>query len=854
MDPGEDLDPPQAAGWERPAVKQDEWYRIKDLFGTALRLPAAERSSFLAVQADATRILDEVRSLLTTYEDCPEFLEGVTPQLPSAAPEDAAAPLAGRRIGSWELVREIGRGGMGIVWEARRADAEYEQRAAVKLLPVSLLSQQYILRFRDERQILARLNHPGIARLLDGGTMEDGSPFLVMEYVEGTALDAWCDRQHSSLRERVQLFLDVCAAVEYAHRHLVIHRDLKPANILVTPEGGPKLLDFGIAKLIETDGAASHATTRLLTPEFASPEQLRGDAVTTSSDVFSLGVLLYFLLTGRKPFTAAEADTLEVVRAICEEDPPAPSAAANAFRRELRGELDAITLEALRKDPEERYPSARALADDVRAWLDGRPVSAVRPPWWRRSAKFVRRHKTQSVALAVAVVSLLAGSGLSLWQASVAHRQRERAERRFRDVRRFSRSVLFDLHEAIRNLPGATPARNLLLARATEFLDDLAKDPASDAAMKLELAEGFNALGHVQGGSFSENLGRRDAAIESFRKAVRFGQEAWAASPASADAGLVLLDAYDDLTRAFLEKNDWREAEAWHNRYRDLATVMEARYGGDNRVRAAVAASYSARALYRVQRNELSRAQELYRRALQIFAELSRKGFDSKEFRTQYAFALKRLGAILIADSSLAEAESCYRAALGLDDAAVGAAPGDTSLRINRTFTLSDLALILDKTKNLQGAASIYEDVLRTRRTALAADPGNVRYMSLTASTTAKLAGVYASLKRYREAIGLGREAVRWRDRQAAINNGYAERRGAADARVRLALVILDAAEDPAFRAAAGERRLDAAEMLRQASPAVPNPPPNQVLSPADQELRANFQQARGRLGVFQKF
>jgi non-specific serine/threonine protein kinase/serine/threonine-protein kinase len=829
----------------RRAVNQDEWNRIKDLFAAALCLPAAERSAFLAAQADAPPILDEVRSFLKTYDDCPEFLEGATPQLP-VGPEDTPE-LAGRRIGSWELTREIGRGGMGIVWEARRADAEYEQRAAVKLLPAGLYSQQYVLRFRDERQILARLDHPGIARLLDGGTLEDGSPFLVMEYVEGAALDDWCDRQQLSLRERLQLFLSVCAAVEYAHRHLVIHRDLKPANILVTPEGEPKLLDFGIAKLIEPDGAAARTTTRLLTPEFASPEQLRGEPVTTSSDVFSLGVLLYLLLTGRKPFTDPDASTLELVRAVCEKDPPPPSAVAAAYRRDLRGELDAVTLEALRKDPEERYPSARALADDVRAWLDGRPVSAVRQPWWRRSVKYVRRHKTQSVAMAVAVVSLLAGSGISLWQASVAHRQRERAERRFRDVRRFSRSLLFELHAAIRNLPGATPARNLLLARATEFLDDLAKDPASDAAMKLELAQGFAALGHVQGGSFSENLGLRDASIESYRKSVRFGEEALAASPASVEAGLILLDTYDDLTRAFLEKNDLPQAEAWYNRSSDLGTAMEARYPGDDRVRAAVAACYSQRALYWVQRNELHRAQELYRKALEIFAELSRKGVDSQDLRTQHAFALKRLGAILIVEKSLPEAESCYRKALAMDDAAIAAAPADTSLRINRTFTLSDLALILSRKKDFEGSASLYEDVLRTRRAALASDPGNARYINLNASTASRLAGIYASLKRYREAIGLGREAIRLRDRKAAMTGGYAERREAAGARVQLALVILDAADNPAFRAAAGESRADAAELLRQASPAVPNPQPNQVLSPDDQELLGHFQQARER-------
>lgn len=403
-----------------------EWDRIKALFEAALRLPESERLSFLSLQTDPAVIVDEVQSLLTTYESSPEFLEGSSPKLPPCDPlPDVAPSLAGRRIGAWQLIRVIGRGGMGTVWEARRADEQYEQRAAMKLLPVSFPSEQAIARFREERQILAKLSHPHIARLLDGGTLEDGSPYLVMEYIEGPALDVWCEEQQLNLRARLQLFLSVCAAVEYAHRHLVVHRDLKPANILVTADGAPKLLDFGIAKLIGPNGTPGHATTRLLTPEFASPEQLRGDVVTTSSNVFSLGVLLYVLLAGRKPFTAPEGDALAVMRAICEEEPPLPSAAASGHGRELRGELDAIILQALRKDPEERYYSVRAMADDLQAWLDGMNVSAVRPSWWRRSAKFVRRHKTQSAAVTLAVVFLLTGSGISWWQMNVARRERD---------------------------------------------------------------------------------------------------------------------------------------------------------------------------------------------------------------------------------------------------------------------------------------------------------------------------------------------------------------------------------------------------------------------------------------------
>ena len=392
-------------------MNPNDWTRAKELFSTAVTLDEAGRDAYIDSQPDSNEILDEARSLLAAYLESPDFLEGAVPELPPVElTDEPAISLAGRRIGAWQLVREIGHGGMGVVWEARRADRQYDQRAAMKLLRASLLSDRDIRRFREERQILASLNHPCIARLLDGGMLEDGSPYLVMEFVDGLPLDAWCDREELNVRQRLEVFLLVCSAVEYAHRQLVIHRDLKPANILVTASDGvPKLLDFGIAKLVQSGGEEQYSTTRLLTPECASPEQVRGEPMSTANDVFSLGVLLYSLLTGHHPFAAPGANPLETMRAICETEPRLPSSMAPGRRRELHGELDAIILQAMRKKPAERYSSVGALANDIRAWLEGSPVSAIRQPWWRRSAKLIWRYKVQSAAIALAVVSLLAG-------------------------------------------------------------------------------------------------------------------------------------------------------------------------------------------------------------------------------------------------------------------------------------------------------------------------------------------------------------------------------------------------------------------------------------------------------------
>jgi len=386
----------------------DGWKRAKELFCATLELQESERERFLVAQPDPIEVIAEARSLLASYLESPDFLEGVTAPLPDEEGEDAPA-FAGRRVGTWRLIREIGHGGMGVVWEAQRDDGQFEQRAAIKLLRASLFSERDQRRFREERQILASLNHPSIARLLDGGMLEDGSPYLVMEYVDGAPIDQWCDRNQLTLRQRIELCLNVCAAVEYAHSQLVIHRDLKPANIFVTADGSPKLLDFGIAKLIAQDDDPHDTTTRLLTPECASPEQVRGERMSTATDVFALGVLLYKLFTGRHPFVETGANSLAALQAICEQEPRQPSSVASNSRRELRGELDAVVLQALRKNPADRYLTVQALAGDLRAWLAGRPVGAIAQPQWRRTIQFILRYRVQSAAIAIALLSLVGG-------------------------------------------------------------------------------------------------------------------------------------------------------------------------------------------------------------------------------------------------------------------------------------------------------------------------------------------------------------------------------------------------------------------------------------------------------------
>ena len=369
-----------------------ERFREADaLFDAALDLPPGEREAYVdrACEGDS-ELSTAVRRLLRAHERAEGFLATAASEMAAPLLVEALSGAAHpERVGAYRVVREIGRGGMGAVYLAERDDGQFRQRAALKLARGGIGTDYLTRRFLEERQILASLEHPHIARLLDGGVTEDGLPWFAMEYVEGQPIDAYCDARGLTIEQRLKLFLDVCGAVQYAHRNLVIHRDLKPSNILVTSDGSLKLLDFGIARLL----APGHEVTaefpvsgvRLMTPAYASPEQIRGESVTTASDVYALGVLLYELLTGSHPFRTPGVETAELQRRVLEERPARPSAVAtlspNRVGR-LRGDLDAIVLKALEKSPERRYATAEQLATDVQRHLASRPVAA-RPDTWR---------------------------------------------------------------------------------------------------------------------------------------------------------------------------------------------------------------------------------------------------------------------------------------------------------------------------------------------------------------------------------------------------------------------------------------------------------------------------------------
>ena len=577
-------------------LSREDWQQVKAVFQDAVERDPSSREAFLADACGNNQVLrGAVERLLAADERNPAFLEESPVNLESLKTPESRC---GEQIGPYRILEEIGRGGMGAVYLAERID-EFKKCVAIKIIRRGMDTDDMLRRFRNERQILAHLDHQNIARLLDGGSTSEGLPYFVMEYVEGRSIDEYCDEHELTINERLKLFQQVCAAVSYAHQHLAIHRDIKPSNILVTLEGVPKLLDFGIAKLLSVDAESAGTLTAVLmmTPEYASPEQARSDStITTASDVYSLGVVLYELLTGQRPYVFPNRRPDAMARVICEaevtrpskaiadgglrtadsrkgetsSDRPATSATNPQFAirnsKFLKGDIDNIVLMALRKDPARRYSSVDQFAEDIRRYLAGLPVSARADTFRYRAGKFIQRNRAASIAVAFFFIALVAGVGATMYQAREAERQRVLAERRFNEVRELAHSVVFKYHDAIERLPGSTEVRAMLVKDALAYLDRLAQDAAEDRSLQRELALAYLKVADVQGKAYGANVGDTAGAVISSRKAIAlFESLAQTAAPADVQARADLRDAYlalaltlgmggDRQTREFVDK------------------------------------------------------------------------------------------------------------------------------------------------------------------------------------------------------------------------------------------------------------------------------------------------------------
>ena len=534
--------------------------RIDEIFHAVADLSADKREQYFAEYDVGTSVRREVEQLVAFDSRSTGALHHEIAGIAEWTLSENEATSKEARCGHYRLTGLLGRGGMGAVYAAERVDGEIAQKVAVKLLHPGADHPALRRRFLAERQILANLSHRNIAKLLDAGHSEDGQPYLVMERVEGQPVDA--HTAGKSIREKIALFIKVCAAVSYLHRNLVVHRDLKPSNILVGRDGEPKLLDFGIARILDLNHDVTVTSMRMLTPEYASPEEVEGKPVTTAADIYSLGVVLYELLTGATPYRFESGSAGAVALAISSGNITAPSKLVPA----LRGDLETILMKALRTEPQQRYASVDAFADDLTAYLESRPVHARAGNSWYRARKFIRRHWVSAAAVTVAVTGLCGG-------VLVANHQRVIAERRFAQVRRLA-NKLFDIDAEVRQTPGTTKARQLIISTSLEYLGSLAAEAHGDPELSLELGSAYMNIARLQGVPILANLGQTDEAIKSSKMAELIIASVLASQPGNRLAMLRLAQIAHDRMNIALRGSDntavlgfARQSEKWLQKY-----------------------------------------------------------------------------------------------------------------------------------------------------------------------------------------------------------------------------------------------------------------------------------------------
>jgi eukaryotic-like serine/threonine-protein kinase len=780
-------------------MEPDRWQRIDELFQAALECEPERRAAFLEESCNGDESLrEEVESLLaadrsgdfthsTAYQDGVRLLE-------------SRRELAGRRIGPYRLIREIGYGGMGLVYLAARDDATFDKQVAVKLIPRGLDTEHVVERFRGERQILANLDHPNITRLLDGGTTDDGLPYLVMEYIAGEPIDRYCDARGLNLVERLKLFQAVCAAVQYAHQNLVIHRDIKPANVLVTADGVPRLLDFGIAKLLNPKPAregdvATMTGAAFLTPVYAAPEQMRGGVITTASDVYSLGVLLYELLTGHRPYGRALSSPAEVERAICEEEPRKPSLAVTKheevngrettperLRRTLQGDLDTIVLMALRKEPHRRYASADQFSEDISRHLKNLPVIARPDTRGYRLRKFVRRNRAGVVAATIVVFTLTGGLAATLWQAHVARQQRDLARVEQAKADRIKAFLKDMLAFSSPDYTSPNPKKNQDV-KVAEVVDGAARRAEAELADQPEVLEEIQA---TIGGVYAAQ-GRLDQA-EPILHAARerslklYGLYSHQTAEVSAELANVLLEQGHPAEADALFRQDI-DIERWlleHGRgsAANLAYAL-AGYGGmlDQRndraaegyLKEALKYSYEfkgkERTVVAMLYNDLSN-EAGYRGDQDESERYLRASLD--EYRrlppgtyVEMATTLSNLGAVLIRKTKYDEAEPFVREGLELRRRVLGDSHTGTA---GALFRLSDLLYWQGKYDEAEKAA---RESIEVYKRALSAPQDNV----LFTNPLVELGSILDKVGRLREAEASLRQALEIRIRLLAKGN-----------------------------------------------------------------------------------
>jgi non-specific serine/threonine protein kinase/serine/threonine-protein kinase len=773
------------------------WPLAKAIVAEAVERPEAERASFVEERCSGRPDLQqEVESLIEAHLRAGRFID--EPFVPAADLEwddGDGAFRPGTEVGAYRLLKEIGRGGMGTVYLAERADQAFDKHVAVKIVAGHRAPADLIRRFLEERRILATLDHPNIAHVLDAGATADGLPFVVMEYVDGTAIDVHCRERQTTARQRLILFRQVCDAVHHAHQRLIVHRDIKPANILVTGDGVPKLLDFGIAKLLEEGRVRSDTAIRAFTPESASPEQIRSETVTVTSDVYSLGALLYRLLTDRKVFDFSSSSDSEIIRTICEREPVPPSQAASGNGARLDRDLDWIVLKALRKEPDRRYVSVAQMSEDCERYLSGKPVLAGPDTVGYRARKFFRRHWVGASA-AAAIVAVVAVAGTVLWFSQ------QRAERRFNDVRQLANTLVGELYDSIAEVPGSTSARQLLVTRALGYLDALSREAARDTSLQVDLADAYQKIGDVQGNPYVANLGDVAGARASYTKLVDLRSSIHDAV-ATRQSAVALGMAHSRMGDLDLAQGKY--AEAVESYQRALAHLDEAR-GSDG------AADDAAEDRSRVQgrrgvaltwagRREEAKAALL--EAIRLLQLLNDRPGSSRVMRRGLAVHHANLGDVYHYEGDFERGLESHQRATAIARALLAETPDAITARRDLVMMLARVGSGFIELHRHDDAIRATEESIAIEEEMVKADPQNVQFQFDLADMYANLGMSQRETRRLDEALRSIQHSLQISEGAAAKNPDFlAHRFNYAGTLRQLGLIYRDrGATDDAIRA-----------------------------------------------------
>jgi eukaryotic-like serine/threonine-protein kinase len=667
-------------------VTPERFQRIEAIFDLVVDLDPATQTARLRDACDGDDTLAEEVQRLLRHDDADGRRVAAAIEAVAAVPPVEEAAFDGRRLGPYRVIRELGRGGMGVVFEAERDDDEFHQRVALKVAPSAGYSDDFLARFRQERQLLARLEHPHIARLLDGGTTADGIPFFAMEFVQGEPIQRYADTRRLSVDERLALFLQVCDAVEYAHQNLIVHRDLKPANILVA-DGSVKLLDFGVAKLLDAGlDAGQTVTAAPVTPAYCSPEQWRGEPVTTRADVYALGLVLFELLTGERA-RAGDNASLQAMVADARDAVPLPSVRARqrgdrALARRLRGDLDAIVQTATQPDVWRRYRSAAALADDLRLHMDSRPIHARLDSRWYVMAQFARRRWLPLSAAALFVATLITGILATSYQA-------RRAERRFQQVRGIANALMLDVHGAIRDLPASTKAQEVVVRTALTYLDDLAAESGDDVALRTEIAEGYLKVGLLAYSFTEPSLSRPEEARASYRKAEAILDGLAADAPDDARVAIGRTMLYHQLGELLHETGQSDASFDTLERAIAIAESALERRPGHPGLLAALGDTQATIITRFDARQATTRHVPRY---LSVAEQLAKQRPDSAESTTDLGVAYSQAGRLAASLDRYDEATGYFRRNIELQSALVARDPNSMTFRRNLMLAWSNLA------------------------------------------------------------------------------------------------------------------------------------------------------------------